>query len=177
MSRVRRNHIKRTQYNDQLIPEDQGVQIEDLAAEDEELAARIEARRNLTRRTSSRKKRRTVVLMILIFAVLLTMCSREIVRLKAENLSLRRQHAQLEAERDRLNKELGQVTDKEYIKNQARKQLRLLDPGEKMFIFDDGKTESEEVAEEEKADEKAAESDQEDKQTEDKEKESADAKD
>jgi cell division protein FtsB len=77
--------------------------------------------------------------MILIFAALLTMCSREIVRLKAENLALQRQHAQLEQERDRLTKELGRVNDKEYIKQQARKQLRLLDPGEKMFIFEEKK--------------------------------------
>ena len=67
---------------------------------------------------------------VLIFAVLLTMCGREIVRLKAENLELQRQHAQLEAERDRLSRELANVGNKEYVKDQARKQLRLLDPGE-----------------------------------------------
>lgn len=111
----------------------------ELSPEDKELAARIEARRRLTRRSNSRKKRRTTVLMILIFAALLTMCSREIVRLKAENYELQKQHAQLEQERDRLTSELGRVGDKEYIKEQARKQLKLLDPGEIMFIFDDGK--------------------------------------
>jgi cell division protein FtsB len=74
------------------------------------------------------------------------MCSREIVRLKAENRALKKQHAQLEEERDRLTKELGRVGDRDYIKEQARKQLRLLDPGEKMFVFEDGEVSSEDEA-------------------------------
>ena len=77
------------------------------------------------------------------------MCGREIVRLKAENLSLKRQHAQLEAERDRLTKELANVGNKEYVKDQARKQLRLLDPGEILFVFDEGQSAVGEVAEQE----------------------------
>ena len=87
-------------------------------------------------------------MIILIFAVLLTMCSREIVKLKAQNYELQKQHAQLEQERDRLTKELGRVGDKEYIKEQARKQLKLLDPGEIMFVFDDGKGSTEDNTEE-----------------------------
>ena len=86
---------------------------------------------------------------IILFAVLLTMCGREIVRLKAENLSLRRQHTQLLEERDRLQKELENVDNKEYIKDQARKQLRLLDPGELVFIFEDGEPGKEAEAENE----------------------------
>lgn len=137
MSRLRRNHIRRTQPEEE--PAQNSEETYDLSAEDQELAARIEARRRLTRRSNTRKKRRTVILMILAFAVAITMCSREIVRLKAQNYELKKQHAQLEAERDRLTQELGHVGDKEYIKEQARKQLKLLDPGEKLFIFDDGK--------------------------------------
>jgi len=148
LSRVRRNHAKRTQYSEPLITEEE---IQELSAEDQELAARIEERRRRTRKSSARNKRRTVFLMILVFAALITMCSREIVRLKTENYALKRQHAQLEQERDRLTRELGHVGDKDYIKDQARKQLRLLDPGEKMFVFEDGKTQPEEepAAEEE----------------------------
>ena len=59
---------------------------------------------------------------------------------KHVNRALKKQHAQLEEERDRLTKELGRVGDKDYIKEQARKQLRLLDPGEKMFVFEDGES-------------------------------------
>lgn len=120
--------------------------MQNLSEEDRELAARIEQRRNANRRIVIRKKRIRTVLLVLIFAVLLTMCSREIVRLKAENRALKKQHAQLEEERDRLTKELGRVGDRDYIKEQARKQLRLLDPGEKMFVFEDGEVPSENEA-------------------------------
>jgi cell division protein FtsB len=131
--------------------------MQNLSAEDRELAARIEQRKSANRRNQVRKKRRRVVMLVLIFALLLTMCSREIVRLKAENRALKKQHAQLEQERDRLTKELGRVGDKDYIKEQARKQLRLLDPGEKMFIFEDGEVTSDEEAAAEKSGESSEE--------------------
>jgi cell division protein FtsB len=120
--------------------------MQNLSAEDRELAARIEQRKSANRRSLVRKKRRRVVMLVLVFALLLTMCSREIVRLKAENRALKKQHAQLEEERDRLTKELGRVGDRDYIKEQARKQLRLLDPGEKMFVFEDGESRPEKEA-------------------------------
>ena len=157
MSRLRRNHMSRTKYSDPVITEEEK---ENLSPEDREIVERIERRKSLNRRIQTRRKRRRVVLMVLIFAVLLTMCSREIVRLKAENRALKKQHAQLEEERDRLTKELGRVGDKDYIKEQARKQLRLLDPGEKMFVFEDGETPSEDEAaaqEEKKAEESSEE--------------------
>ncbi|MBP3896818.1 MAG: septum formation initiator family protein [Mogibacterium sp.] len=154
MSRLRRNHISRTQYSDPVVQPDE---MQNLSAEDRELAARIEQRKSANRRNQVRKKRRRVVMLVLIFALLLTMCSREIVRLKAENRALKKQHAQLEQERDRLTKELGRVGDKDYIKEQARKQLRLLDPGEKMFIFEDGEVTSDEEAAAEKSGESSEE--------------------
>ena len=112
----------------------------ELSPEDQELAEKIEKRRIRSRRIIKRRKLLMVSATIVLFAVLLTMCGREIVRLKAENLSLRRQHTQLLEERDRLQKELENVDNKEYIKDQARKQLRLLDPGELVFIFEDGES-------------------------------------
>lgn len=128
-----------TESADRTLYEEHPEMQQELSPEDRELAARIEARRRLTRKSNTRKKRRTTFMIILIFAVLLTMCSREIVKLKAENFELQKKHAQLEQERDRLTGELSRVGDKEYIKEQARKQLKLLDPGEIMFVFDDGK--------------------------------------
>ena len=154
MSRLRRNHISRTQYSDPVAQPDE---MQNLSEEDRELAARIEQRRTSNRRNQVRRKRRRVVVLVLVFAVLLTTCTREIVRLKAENRALKKQHAQLEQERDRLTKELGRVGDKDYIKEQARKQLRLLDPGEKMFIFEDGEVTSDEEAAAEKSGESSEE--------------------
>lgn len=127
----------------------------ELSPEDRELAEKIEKRRIRSRRGNKRRKMLTVSAVIILFAVLLTMCGREIVRLKAENIALKRQHAQLQEERDRLQKELENVGNKEYIKDQARKQLRLLDPGELVFIFEDGDTPKEDAQEEEKKSEEA----------------------
>ncbi|MBQ6388015.1 MAG: septum formation initiator family protein [Mogibacterium sp.] len=113
---------------------------------DEAFKAEIQARIKRRRRIAARKKRLRVLAIIVVLGIILTMCGGEIIRLKAENYALRKQQAELKAERDRLAKELETVGDKEYIKDQARKQLRLLDPGEIMFVFDDGKSDAEETA-------------------------------
>lgn len=143
---------------EELAPEENVLSEEDavLSPEAQEIVARIEERRIRNREQQKRRKKRNVVIMVLIFAVLLTMCSREIVRLQAENRALKKQHAELEQERDRLAKELSNVGDKEYIKEQARKQLKLLDPGEIMFVFDDGSSQQDKSDNEEN-EEKAAE--------------------
>ncbi len=105
---------------------------------DGELAARIEQRRREMAAKISRKKKLTVVIFILIFALLATMCGKDIVRLKAENSALKKQQIALQKERDELKAELENTSEQEYIRDQARKQLRLLNPGELLFIFDDG---------------------------------------
>lgn len=138
MSELREIHTDTNEYEEPESLLDGEMSSPETPAADQDFDAKIEARRQRIRRKAVRSKRRKVVLMALIFAVLLTMCSREIVMLQAENRALKKQHAQLEQERDRLKRELSNVGNKEYIKDQARKQLRLLDPGEIMFIFEDG---------------------------------------
>ena len=61
----------------------------------------------------------------------------KIVRLKAENIALKRQQAELQEERDKLEKEVERSGDREYVQDQARKQLHLLNPGEILFTFED----------------------------------------
>lgn len=112
---------------------------------DEAFKAEIQARIKRRRRIAARKKRLRVLAVIVVLGIILTMCGGEIIRLKAENYALRKQQSELKAERDRLAKELETVGNKEYIKDQARKQLRLLDPGEIMFVFDDGTSDTEET--------------------------------
>ena len=75
--------------------------------------------------------------MVLVFAFLATMCGKDIVRLKAENVALKRQQVALQKERDELKAELENTGDQEYIRDQARRQLRLLNPGELLFIWDE----------------------------------------
>ena len=103
----------------------------------EEIDARLEARRRSRKAKQTRKKRLTILLMVLAFALLATMCGKDIVRLKAENVALKRQQAALKKERDDLKAELESTSEQEYIRDQARKQLRLLNPGELLFIWDE----------------------------------------
>lgn len=119
-----------SEFSDTVIPEE-------AALEEDDFEARMQKRRA---RVRSRKRRRKIIGIILIiaaFATLATMCGRDIVRLKAENIALQRQQKELEEERDRLRKEVESAGDREYVQDQARKQLRLLNPGELLFTFED----------------------------------------
>ena len=107
------------------------------ALSDDEFSARISARRKKIAAAQRRRKRLTVVLVIVAFALLGVMCGKDIVRLKAENRALKKQHAELEKQRDALKEELKNTGKQEYIRDQARKQLRLLNPGEILFTFGD----------------------------------------
>lgn len=104
---------------------------------DEELALRMEQRYRV--RTVALRKRRAIMLAVflVIFTLLATMCGKDIVRLKSENIALKKQQAELEKQRDALKEELKNVNDPQYIRDQARKQLRLLNPGEILFTFED----------------------------------------
>ena len=114
---------------------------------DEELALRMEQRYKVRRSQLIRRKTLMLIVFLLVFALLATMCGKDIVRLKAENIALRKQQAELEKQRDELKEELKNVNNQEYIREQARKQLRLLNPGEILFIFDDEEAPEDEAAE------------------------------
>ena len=103
----------------------------------EELSGRIEERRSRVRAKKTRKKWVTILIMVAAFALLATMCGKDIVRLKAENVALKRQQAELKKERDELKAELESAGEQEYIRDQARRQLRLLNPGELLFVWDE----------------------------------------
>ena len=116
---------------------------------DEELALRMEQRYKV--RTTQLRRRKTITLLVFLvaFAILATMCGKDIVRLKAENIALKKQQVALEKQRDELKEELANVDDPEYIREQARKQLNLLNPGELLVLFDDEQGAEETVQSEE----------------------------
>ena len=114
--------------------------------DDEELKKRIEERRRQNTVRTRRRKLLTLIIGVIVFAMLATMCGKDIVRLKAENRALKKQQIALEQQRDELQQELKNANNQEYIREQAKKQLRLLNPGEILFTF-------EEEEPEEKADE------------------------
>ena len=97
---------------------------------------RIEERRRRSTGKRRRKKLLTLVIIIAAFAMLASMCGKDIVRLKAENRALKKQQIALEKQRDELKEELKNANNQEYIREQAKKQLKLLNPGEILFTFE-----------------------------------------
>ena len=67
--------------------------------------------------------------------LLLAASVRDIVKLELENRRLRNKQKELIEQRKELQIELKNVNSKEYIEEQARKQLRLVDPDEILFVF------------------------------------------
>ena len=114
------------------------IENNEAAFEDDELLQQIAARRKIRDAQKRRKKRLSVVAFVLIFVLVSGLLGRDIIRLKAENRALKKQQIALEKQRDELKEELTRVDDPDYIREQARKQLRLLNPGEILFNFDDG---------------------------------------
>lgn len=108
--------------------------------DDEEMRQRVEERRRASSIKRRRKKALTLIAVIAAFALLATMCGKDIVRLKAENRALKKQQIALEKQRDELQEELKNANDQEYIREQAKKQLRLLNPGEILFTFEEEET-------------------------------------
>ena len=105
--------------------------------DDEELRQRIEERRRQNAVRTRRRKLFTLIAGVIVFAMLATMCGKDIVRLKAENRALKQQQIALEQQREELQQELKNANNQEYIREQAKKQLRLLNPGEILFTFDE----------------------------------------
>ena len=142
--------------------------IQDVQWDDEELKQRIEERRRKSSVSRRRRKALTLVVIVAVFAMLATMCGKDIVRLKAENRALKKQQIALEQQRDELKEELKVTNSQEYIREQAKKQLNLLNPGEILFTFDE--EEPEENADKAEKTEKTEKSDKSDKSDKDKDK-------
>ena len=136
--------------------------------DDEELKQRIETRRRQNAVRMRRRKLFTLVAGVVVFAMLATMCGKDIVRLKAENRALRRQQIALEQQRDELQKELKNANNQEYIREQAKKQLRLLNPGEILFTFEEEEAEDKADEAKEKKEEKKSDKAKKDKADKDK---------
>ena len=142
--------------------------IQDVQWDDEELKQRIEERRRKSSISRRRRKALTLVVIVAVFAMLATMCGKDIVRLKAENRALKKQQIALEQQRDELKEELKVTNSQEYIREQAKKQLNLLNPGEILFTFDE--EEPEENADKAEETEKTEKSNKSDKSDKDKDK-------
>lgn len=93
-------------------------------------------------RTVKKKKRinpgrliLTVIIVVLIFFAAISV--KNIVSLHVEKNELEEENACLEEEKDRLQNELENADDPEYIEEQARQQLRMVMPGEVLYIIEE----------------------------------------
>ena len=70
-----------------------------------------------------------------------------IVSLKKEQHEVKLEKESLEREKAQLSKELEQIDQNENIEQQARDQLRLIKPGETLYLFPDEMTEEDKTKE------------------------------
>lgn len=94
-----------------------------------------EGRQKLRRK---KRNKRNIIIVLLLVLFLFSRVS-AVVRLKAEQKELLAQQEELEKERDLLKAKLKNIDSKDYIQEQARKQLKMMDPDEIMYVFEDEK--------------------------------------
>ena len=87
----------------------------------EDFEERIRARRAKIRRKRTAKKFLFIILIIAAFAAVASMCGREIIKLKTENITLQQEQKELEKERDALKKEVENSDSREFIQEQIKK--------------------------------------------------------
>lgn len=83
----------------------------------------------------------TVIVVVLI--AVLGMSVKNIFSLRAEQKALKEANEALAVEKESLEEELKNVNDQDYIEEQARIQLKLIKPGEILYILDNEKKDSE----------------------------------
>ncbi len=88
------------------------------------------------------KQKKILAAVLAVFILLFVVYGRPIIKLRMERTELEKQNKELTEERSAKAKELKNVHSKDYIQEQARKQLRLLNKDEKLFIFEEDNDEN-----------------------------------
>lgn len=98
----------------------------------------------------SRNRRRLLVVVIAVSLIgVITFSLLNVISLKKEQREVMQQAEELQQEKERLEKELSEINDPENIEQQARDQLRLIKPGEKLYMFPEEINQSQNSQEEE----------------------------
>jgi cell division protein DivIC len=91
------------------------------------------------RRMAKRNRKRWVYgLIILVITFLIGMAFFRLISLKIEESRAESDLAALQKEKQELEEELSHVYSKEYIEQQARAELRMIFPGEILYVLKDG---------------------------------------
>lgn len=93
------------------------------------------------------KSRMAMSLIVMILIIVLGVSIKNIFVLQAEKKALTEEKEALLLEKESLQDELESVSDTEYIEEQARIQLKLIRPGEILYILDDEKKDKEDEKE------------------------------
>ena len=91
------------------------------------------------KRRKKKKHRRAGIyaLIIVILVAIFGYLAHNIITLKMEQHELEAQKQELEQKKKELKKEKKEVIDPDYIEDQARKQLKMVKPGEILYILPD----------------------------------------
>ena len=95
------------------------------------------------KRTRFNGSRLAVTVFVGALVVVLLMSVGTIFSLRAEQKALKEENSALLLEKESLQDELENVSDKEYIEEQARIQLKLIKPGEILYILEEDKKDEE----------------------------------
>lgn len=100
-------------------------------------AARMAAKAPVRASVKQARRRRGLVYAAIILAIIAVvgMSVFNIVSLKQEQKEIKKQQEELKEQKAQLEEELKLLSDPEYIEEQARAQLRLVMPGEKIYVF------------------------------------------
>ncbi len=83
------------------------------------------------------KRKRTLIYTAIILAIIavISVSVYSIISLKQEQKAIKEERAELLRTKEEREKELKHINDPNYIEEQARTQLRLVQPGEKIYVF------------------------------------------
>ncbi|MCQ2550962.1 MAG: septum formation initiator family protein [Clostridia bacterium] len=92
-------------------------------------------------RTSKKKKLNRVnvikIAIALLVAIFVIVSAKSIISLKIEQSHLKAENQKLIEQRDDLKKQKDNIDSKEYVEKQARDVLKMVKPGEKIFVLED----------------------------------------
>ena len=78
-----------------------------------------------------------IFILAVFLIVMVAMSVKSVVTLHQEQVRLKAENAKLTKEKAKLQEEFKNVNDRNYIEEQARLQLRLIRPGEILYILDE----------------------------------------
>lgn len=88
-----------------------------------------------TRKNKVNKGRLAFAIIVLILAIFVAMVAKSIIGLQLEKNKLKSQEKELQSKKEELTAELQNADDMEYIEEQARKLLKMIKPGEVLYIL------------------------------------------